>query len=94
MKCSQGEWKTDVEITNEVTVYAVPEKGNCMTIADIRPKPEKGQRAANAHLISAAPDMYEALRTIISYDLKLPTAVMKKAHDALTKANSNLPSLW
>ena len=33
----------------------------------------------NARLIAASPRMYEALRTILSYELDLPQAVIKQA---------------
>lgn len=42
--------------------------------------------SGDSDLISAAPDMYEALITIISYELELPAKIIQQAHNAVLKA--------
>lgn len=49
-------------------------------------KPE-GEAKANAHLIAAAPDMYEALKLLVKFcDLYQNEKVIKNAEAALAKA--------
>src|SRR5690606_37681021 len=44
------------------------------------------ERQANAHLIAAAPDLYEALASIENDDGSIPEAIWKMRNDALAKA--------
>lgn len=75
MKFTKGEWKVgsfqdEPQARSVTTVYSGDSKVAevCKTgFQDIQ------ERQANAHLISAAPDMYEALRhaSIVLYNLKV-----------------------
>jgi hypothetical protein len=41
---------------------------------------------SNAHLISAAPELLEALEAIVAFDTPLPCGLLKQASAAIAKA--------
>ena len=56
-------------------------------LADVQPADEDGiEGRANAHLIAAAPDLYEALEHILEGSLSLPRFAKDEAIRALAKA--------
>jgi len=59
-KFTPGPWQVNVWTTGRRTVEGV----NAPTIAEIHDTHEDVEKAANARLIAAAPDLYEALREL------------------------------
>ena len=92
MKYTKGEWITEYEKREKgYFVRNILEDGSGESIAFVYLADEKCARV-NAHLISAAPKMYEALHTLYLECLKLttmPTEASRKAVKALAKANIN-----
>lgn len=108
-KHTKGNWKVDDSIEYEISIVspwsAEVRPGDTPTFGDYRGAiickmdynsgvPTKKQALANARLIAAAPDMFEALKSIIDYwnnsqkgsmndhiehSLKLAEAAIKKA---------------
>lgn len=84
---TKGEWKVS---GSGKRVWVTHEDASVVPIAEIRGENEEAK--ANAHLIAAAPAMYEALKAIdvfgnrTEYDLVLGTNVTAKIIKALSKA--------
>ena len=73
MEYTKGEWKVIQKKASKVPFFdgfTLSVEGGKLLIAlcDREKWDNKKQRLANAHLIAAAPDMYEALKEILTYD--------------------------
>lgn len=88
-----GPWMVTERNTGERSALLVS-KDDCMNfgaIAEVYPWNPGGDPQANAHLIAAAPDLYEALHEILNYiggadGPLLDSYVMDRAEAALAKA--------
>lgn len=76
MNYTKGEWKARSGIRTDKDFI-------CATNGTTVPPEEE---LANCHLICAAPAMYEALRAISSYELELPSEIVKQMWEALARA--------
>ncbi len=92
MKHTQGEWTkgTNTATKDWMTIYA-----SGKPIAEVKPLNKKGERQAgdfeteeaNARLISASPDLLEALDTAVQYiDAKRHPELMQMCEAAISKA--------
>jgi alpha-N-acetylglucosamine transferase len=86
MNYTKGEWKKVIVGERAETLFI---KTLDEIICEVFPIPNEG--LANAHLIAAAPDMYEALRELYRIleedeDYKRYNPKMKQAEQALAKA--------
>lgn len=77
----RGHWDRIISTTTYDTVAAIREPSNkAHTVEDAE------REEANAHLISAAPDLYAALEHILAGALSLPRFVEEEGRAALRKA--------
>ncbi len=83
MKHTSGPWDHDRGMLGNGRAYSTVFSADERTIAEIYPLPDEGQ--ANAHLISAAPEMYEALNLIIQ-EFDANTTGLAMARTAIAKA--------
>jgi len=99
---TKGEWKTDQRGNTGIGIYSIlpdgEESEEIALVDDISDDlfPNDDQTEVNAHLIAAAPDMYEALKSVVEYENELsyanPSAlslVLKRAKEALGKIEGN-----
>lgn len=92
-KFTPGPWKTflgEAEDTLHITTLDRLNRDMCeIASVDIHfNDPFGAEQTANAHLISAAPEMYEALKLLMTPDISSAARVVAlfKARSALTKA--------
>lgn len=67
LKYTKGEWR--IHPTHKTDIYAL-NNGSKLVAECGNPNLPNGEDLANAHLISASPDMYEALKGIMSLHIK------------------------
>ena len=94
---TQGEWDYDINANKGFDIYL---KGSLKVIAtvlhkDVSYMPSEEEAEANARLISAAPDMYEALKALLAESRKHgesleDTPIEALAAAALTKAEGKI----
>ena len=84
---TKGEWR--IHPTHKTDVYALRDGSHFIAECG-NPHLPNGEDLANAQLIASAPDMYEALKEIVSWkdatNVKFPTYAMGQAEKALAKA--------
>ena len=68
MKYTKGEWKASHPLFDKTTFITT---GFLLGIMSWGTMVREGKQRANAHLIAAAPDMYEALKAILAEYNKL-----------------------
>jgi len=86
MEYTKGEWKVNKFPDTRILIVAPPAEICTMIYEKLVSEAE-----ANAHLIAAAPDMYEALKAVMKEeifweDVKLTTATVQSVSKALAKA--------
>lgn len=84
-KFTPGPWIVCPDVGLQIPVASVAKEGlkrNVSHVAGIR----NGEGAANAHLIAAAPDLYEALDNLENDDGSIPDHAWKLVQAALAKA--------
>ena len=81
MNYTKGEWKAgNVDVVTKSTHIA-----NCYSESNFK-RPSIGEALVNAHLISAAPDMYEALKLYQSHQEGTSGHYCWKCAEAINKA--------
>jgi len=89
MGYTEGEWSvTDTEFNNNIGNYRMVVSGRdliCHLWPDSNPDTE-----ANARLIAAAPEMYEALVSTINADDYIPSYMAETINKAIAKAEGKL----
>ena len=87
-KFTKGPWKARHDGRDGMVVCP---DGRSFLVGDIIYHEEN---IANAHLIAAAPDMYEALKDLLNYDYEdaglVPHSIIGPATDALAKADGEI----
>jgi len=89
-KWTPGPWRVDDDGVDYPLIIGNDEKYVC----EILFHPQPSQQVANAHLIAAAPDLYEALETAEScivdvvgaFGVKVPDEILQEIRAALAKA--------
>jgi len=84
-KFTRGEWTLD--FTGRIIHTKSKIQGNVICLAPSRELIESNLKwKANAQLISAAPDLFEALINIENYDNRIPANIWEMRNKALNKA--------
>ena len=86
MNHTKGEWKVgldswDTYIGTGNQYLAKMINSGSLTDAEVK---------ANANLIASAPDMYEALKEILFYNIEMPSTIIEQIQKALAKAEGRI----
>ena len=88
MDYTKGRWEVETGALTKLT-YII---ANGFHIATVLPVESEEEEEANAHLIAAAPDLYEALRSLASVcrDISYTHSELIRARQALAKAEAEV----
>ena len=89
-KFTPGPWRVKKQISNTY-IYVGPESDTCGLTATCYSFSGFNDGEANANLIAAAPEMYEALSSIENDDNSIPAPIWNMIRSALTKADGRQP---